>query len=235
MDYAVLSGWVCSVFAKLLVEKGKTVMVKLSPMLDIHSALTELKYIDSLHIISVNNECKELILVLTKDSFSGINSYDNIKINCEQIVNSQPSQHLEFTFSEEKIADTKYSEKVGNYLYEPGAAILKAGAFKLLSSRYEVEKLHINSHLYTSNELKDFPGRRFKVVETSTFNKKELKTFIEGLENANITIRNFPSTVAELRKKLKLKEGGDFYIFATTLNNGEKVLIKCKSIKSLIP
>lgn len=220
---------------ELLVEKGKTVMVKLSPMLDIHSALTELKYIDSLHIISVNNECKELILVLTKDSFSGINLYDNIKINCEQIVNSQPSQHLEFTFSEEKIADTKYSEKVGNYLYEPGAAILKAGAFKLLSSRYEVEKLHINSHLYTSNELKDFPGRRFKVVETSTFNKKELKTFIEGLENANITIRNFPSTVAELRKKLKLKEGGDFYIFATTLNNGEKVLIKCKSIKSLIP
>ena len=92
-------------------------------------------------------------------------------------------------------------------------------------------KLHINSHLYTSDEMIDFPGRRFEVIETSSFSKKDLKTFLKNIANANITIRNFPSTVDDLRKKLKIKEGGQIYIFATTLNNGEKVLIKCKSIR----
>lgn len=214
-----------------LVEKGKTVMVKLSPMLDIHSALSELKFTDSLHIISVNNECKELVIVLKKESLHENNSHDETMINCEQITSNATSQHFSFTFEEEKNAKAIFAEKPGKYLYEPGAAILKAGPFKLLSSRYGVGKLHINSHLYTSDEMIDFPGRRFEVIETSSFSKKDLKTFLKDITNANITIRNFPSTVDDLRKKLKIKEGGQIYIFATTLNNGEKVLIKCKSIR----
>lgn len=214
---------------EMLVKKAKIVMIKLSPMLDIHSAISELKFINSLHIIAVNNECKELVIILTENSHY---LHNDIIINCEQITNTSSSQHFKFTYTEERNANVIYSENVKKYIYEPGAAILKAGAFKLLSSKYGVEKLHPNSHLYTSNEIKEFPGKRFEIIEISTFGKKELKAFTKDLEKANITIRNFPSTVADLRKKLKIKEGGDLHIFATTLYNGEKILIKCKSIKS---
>lgn len=219
---------------ELLVEKGGTVMIKLSPMLDLHSAMKTLKHINSIHIISVNNECKELVIILSKHSLSDGKAVDNIKISCEQLVNNSEIQHLEFTYEEEKSAEINYSDKIGEYLYEPGAAILKAGAFKILAKRFGVNKLHQNSQLYTSDELVDFPGRRFKVTEVSTFAKKNLKAFLKDLEKANLTIRNFPSTVDDLRKKLKLKEGGDVYIFATTLANGDKVLIKCQSLKSFV-
>lgn len=217
----------------MLIEKGDIIIIKLSPMLDIHTALNELKHIKSLHVVSVNNECKELIIILTQNSHTTDLNKDDIKIECEQIINDSSSQHLTFTYSEEKAAEINYADHIGNYLYEPGAALLKAGPFKLLSTRYGVKKLHPNSHLYTSGELKDFPGRQFKVIGISTFNKKELKDFLNDIDKANITIRNFPSTVADLRKKLKLKEGGGTYIFATTLGNN-KILIKCKSVKSFI-
>ena len=105
--------------------------------------------------------------------------------------------------------------------------MLKAGPYRLLASRYGVKKLHPNSHLYTSDTLVDFPGRSFQIEAVSGFGKKELKAFLQGIGKANLTVRNFPSSVAELRKKLKVKEGGDIYLFATTLKEGEKVLIKC--------
>ena len=207
----------------LLLEKGNMVMIKLSPMLDMYSALNELRSIHELHIVSVNNECKELVLILRNAN----NISDNeVVIHCEQIVNNSPSQHFSFTLSEEKTAICTMAEQIGEYLYEPGASLLKAGPYRLLGMRYQVEKLHPNSHLYTSNHPVDFPGRRFKVTGYTGFGKKELKAFMKDLEKANLTVRNFPATVAELRKKLKLKEGGDTYLFATTLNNGEKVLIK---------
>lgn len=219
----------------LLVEKGKIVMIKLSPMLDMHSALNELKFINRVHIISVNNECKELTIMLKKEDIDSNSPYNTsekeIVISCEQVVNNLEIQHFDFTYSEEKNAKCMYTEIVGRYLYEPGAALLKAGPYKLLSDRFGTKKLHPNSHLYTSDEYIEFPGRRFEVIETSTFGKKELKAFMQGLEKANLTVRNFPATVADLRKKLKLKEGGDTYIFATTLNNGEKTLIKCRQAK----
>lgn len=212
---------------ELLVEKGETVMIKLSPMLDIFSTIRDLKFINSIHIISVNNECKELILILKKVGNQCNIKEKNITISCEQVVNNSQSQHLEFTIEEEKNAICSLTNKVGEYLYEPGAAILKAGAYKILSERYKVDKLHPNSHLYTSENITDFPGRRFKVTGVSTFSKKELKELLKDVDKANLTVRNFPSTVAELRKKLKLKEGGEIYLFATTLNSGEKILIKC--------
>lgn len=211
-----------------LVEKADKVMIKLSPMLDIFSTIRELKFINNIHIISVNNECKELILILKKSINSYKSKEKNITISCEQIVNNFSTQHLDFTLEEERDSICTLTDNIQEYIYEPGAALLKAGAYKILSERYKVDKLHPNSHLYTSDKLIDFPGRKFKVIATSSFNKKEIKSLLENVDKANLTVRNFPSTVAELRKKLKLKEGGETYIFATTLNNGEKVLIKCQ-------
>lgn len=214
----------------LLVEKGKTVMIKLSPMLDMASALRDLQYVRRIHVVSVNNECKELIILLRKAPDEEEIAAGEVIISCEQVVNNSVHQHFQFTFSEEKSAGCPLAESVGNYLYEPGAALLKAGPYRLLATRYGVEKLHPNSHLYTSSGLVDFPGRRFRVTAVSGFGKKDLKVLLEGVEKANLTVRNFPSSVAELRKKLKLKEGGDTYLFATTLASGEKVLIRGEKV-----
>lgn len=214
----------------LLVEKGKTVMIKLSPMLDMASALRDLQYVRRIHVVSVNNECKELIILLRKATDEEETAEGEVIISCEQVVNNSVHQHFQFTFSEEKSAGCPLAESVGNYLYEPGAALLKAGPYRLLATRYGVEKLHPNSHLYTSSGLVDFPGRRFRVTAVSGFGKKDLKVLLEGVEKANLTVRNFPSSVAELRKKLKLKEGGDTYLFATTLASGEKVLIRGEKV-----
>lgn len=137
------------------------------------------------------------------------------------------SQHFSYSLSEERAAACPLTAQVGNYLYEPGAALLKTGPFRLLGQRYGLRKLHANSHLYTSDTFVDFPGRRFRVTGVAGFGKKELKTLLEGIGQANLTVRNFPATVAELRKKLKLKEGGEVYLFATTLADGAKVLVKC--------
>ena len=215
-----------SALEELLVEKAKTVMVKLSPMLDLSLALKSLKHVQEVHIVSVNNECKELLLLLRKDAVSS-----EIQIHCEHIMNSCEHQHYAFTLSEEHTSECPLAEAVGAYLYEPNASILKAGAYRSLTQAYPVEKLHASSHLYTSAcFVEDFPGRRFKVEKVSGFGKKELKEFMQGMEKANLTIRNFPSSVAELRKRLKLKEGGEDYLFATTLADESKVLIKCRKM-----
>ena len=215
-----------SALEDLLLENAKTVMVKLSPMLDLSLALKNLKYVQEVHIVSVNNECKELLLLLLKSAVSS-----EIKIHCEHIVNSCEHQHYAFTLSQEHASECPLAEAVGAYLYEPNASILKAGAYRSLTQAYPVKKLHVSSHLYTStNFIADFPGRRFKVEAVSGFGKKELKEFMQGMEKANLTIRNFPSSVAELRKRLKLKEGGEDYLFATTLADESKVLIKCRKV-----
>ena len=212
-----------SALEDLLVEKAQTVMIKLSPMLDLSLALKALRYVKEVHIVSVNNECKELLLILQKSSVSS-----EVAIHCEHIVNAQ-HQHYTFTQEQEHTSDCPLATEVGAYLYEPNASILKAGAYRSLTQTYGVKKLHASSHLYTSPYyIEDFPGRRFQVEVVSGFGKKELKTLLQGLEKANLTIRNFPSSVADLRKRLKLKEGGEDYIFATTLADDSKVLIKCK-------
>ena len=211
----------------LLVEKGKQVMVKLSPMLDIAQAFRALKCISQIHIVAVNNECKELIILLKKPFLHTEPAEKEVTICCEQIVDNLLTTPFAFTLSEERNAVCQYATQVGTYLYEPGAALLKGGAYRLLASRYGVKKLHPNSHLYTSDEQVAFPGRCFRVEAVSGFGKKELKACLQGIGKANLTVRNFPASVAELRKKLKLKEGGDVYFFATTLKDGEKVLIRC--------
>ena len=219
-----------SALEDLLVEKAKMVLVKLSPMLDLSLALRTLKHVREVHIVSVNNECKELLLILQKSSISS-----EIPIHCEHILSENKHQSFSFTQEQERTSECPFSTEVGSYLYEPNASILKAGAYRSITQAYPVKKLHTSSHLYISSHyIEDFPGRSFQVEAVSGFGKKDLKTFLQGLDKANLTIRNFPSSVADLRKRLKLKEGGEVYIFATTLADESKVLIKCKKATSSI-
>ncbi len=212
-----------SILEDLLLEKAKTVLVKLSPMLDLSLALKTLKHIHQIHIVSVHNECKELLLVLRNEAASS-----SVSIHCEHILPTGESQSFSFTQEQEKEADCPLTHEVENYLYEPNSSLLKAGAYRILTQMYPVKKLHISSHLYTSPEyIPHFPGRKFKVEAIGGFGKKEQKALLKDIDKANLTIRNFPSSVAELRKRLKLKEGGEVYLFATTLADERKVLIKC--------
>ena len=204
-----------------LLSKADMAMIKCSPMLDITMACRQLQHVSSVHIVSVNNECKELLIILDSSNFTGITTH------CVNILKDS-TQIFSFTQDDEDTAETSYSSEVGKYLYEPNASVQKAGCPKSLSSHYHLYKLHPNSHLYTSNEhIHNFPGRIFEVVEVLGFSKADIKR-VQALEKANITVRNFPENVQLLRKRLKLADGGDNYIFATTLNDDNKVLILCK-------
>lgn len=209
----------------LLLSKASSVMVKLSPMLDLSLALKELHHTREVHIISVNNECKELLLLLGQ---SLSENTVEIPIHCINL-STKGEQHFAFSREQEQRSECTYTNTLGTYLYEPNASLLKAGAFRSISAAYSLKKLHPNSHLYTSETLiENFPGRTFRITNQYSFNKKEIKEGLSDLKKANITVRNFPATVAELRKRTKLTEGGDTYLFASTLNDGQKVLIRCE-------
>lgn len=214
----------------LLLRKANRVMIKLSPMLDLSQALKELTHTQEVHILSVNNECKELLILL------GQTSPAEISIHCVNLSTkgNQEEQHFTFTREQEQHSECTYTDTLETYLYEPNASLLKAGAFRSIASVYPVRKLHPNSHLYTSATLiENFPGRIFRIINQCSFNKKEIKENLADLKKANITVRNFPATVAELRKRIKLSEGGDAYLFASTLNDGQKVLIRCERISHM--
>lgn len=202
-------------------NKSPRLLIKLSPMLDITAALKETSHVANVHIVAVDNECKELLLDLHRDNQGEPHFF------CCNLSTSQPT--VEFTANNEENAPLRLADELGKYLYEPNNAIMKSGFFKAIGNLYGIDKLHISSHLYTSSRLIDnFPGRIFAIEQCDTFNKKNVKAIKEGLERANITTRNFPLQVAELRKKLSLPEGGDTYLFATTLKNGDKVIIRCQ-------
>lgn len=207
----------------LLLAKAGRVLLKLSPMLDLAQALHTLKHVTQAHVVAVGGECKELLLVLAADAAL---QPDKVPICCVNL----PAAANVFTFSrqEEQNAPCIYADVPRAYLYEPHAALLKAGAFRSLAYIYKVEKLHPNSHLYTSDtQVEGFPGRTFRIDGWSGFGKREVKELLKGEKKANLTVRNFPASVAELRKRLKLSEGGNIYLFATTLADGQKVLIRC--------
>lgn len=209
----------------LLREKADRVLVKLSPMLDVKLGLQVLKYASEVHVVSVHNECKELLFLLTKDVTA------EPVLKCVHLQNTDTPSIESFTFQEEQEASPVFSSTVNTYLYEPNASLMKAGFYKGIATRYRLEKLHPSSHLYTSSLLvADFPGRVFMTEEVSSFNKKELKAFMQRLDKANLAVRNFPLKTDELRRKLKLKEGGDSYLFATTLNDGKHVIIRTKKL-----
>lgn len=205
--------------ATLLISKARRVMIKLSPMLDLTLALRDMPSTQQAHILSVNNECKELLLIAAREPV------EEVAIHCINLT-TKGTQTFSFTREAEQRTECTYTDKLETYLYEPNASILKAGAFRSIASFYKVKKLHPNSHLYTSNErIENFPGRTFRITSTGSLNKKELKALMQGATKANITVRNFPATVAELRKRTKLADGGAVYLFATTLANEQKVLI----------
>lgn len=213
-----------------LLEKAQQVLIKLSPMLDLSLALQDMKQVQEAHIVSVHNECKELLLVLGH----GQTSPEATPIYCVNLLGKEVKQQTVFTRQQEQESICEYTSALGNYLYEPNASLLKAGAFRSLAAQYSIKKLHPNSHLYTSETLiADFPGRKFQITASSTLNKKELKLLLGAERKANLTVRNFPASVAELRKRLKLAEGGSTYLFATTLSDDKKVLIRCEQL--LIP
>jgi len=211
--------------SELLREKANRVMIKLSPMMDISAALRDLPFTHEVHIMSVENECKEILLVMNRTIPEKVKV---ITINYSQ---NNGNQAFEFYIEDESMAVTSFTSQAGKYLYEPNAAIMKSGAFKLVGQRFNFLKLHMNTHLYTSNELVvDFPGRIFEVTNQWGNSKNELKELTARTPKANITVRNYPVSVDDLRKKLKIKDGGDQYLFACTLNNDQKAIIECKKI-----
>ena len=208
-----------TVLQEEMLLKADYVIIKLSPMLDWHRAVSELSHVREVHIISVNNECKELLLVLSARNMGG-----NLRIYCINDAQSFVCDELDMESSSVKIAPSTLEEM--QYLYEPNASLMKAGCFGVLSDRYDAKMLSKNSHLFMSQApIEAFPGRSFRIIAVSSFNKKELKRHLSGITKANIATRNFPLSVAELRKRLKLKDGGETYIFATTLSDESHVLV----------
>ena len=206
-----------------LLEKSRFTMLKLSPMLDWHKAVDDLQgAVREVHIVSVGGECKELLLVLSTVVES------ELKVYCADLSTASDTSSL-FVYtpgSSAPVANSKLKTQNSKFVHEPNASIMKAGCFDELAAAYGVSPVSRNSHLFLSDEpVEDFPGRSFVVERVTTMNKGELRKALVGIEKANIATRNFPLTVAELRKRLKIKDGGDVYIFATTTAEGEHLLL----------
>lgn len=200
-------------------QKAKRIIIKAAPMLDIDAAVKVLKNVAEIHIISVNNECKELLFIIDK-------SIKAQSINCI-IINNLNTNTFSYTYKEEKDIIANFS-LVRNFIYEPDAAFLKAGLFKTISKEFNIEKLHSNTHIYTSNsQILNFPGRTLKALEVLDF-----KTFSEKnkIKKANIITRNFPFKPDELKKKLKISDGGDVYLYFVTDKDENKMVVKCERL-----
>lgn len=210
-----------------LTAKTECLILKLSPMLDWRKAVADIGGAREVHIVSANNECKELLLVVDSQQASP-------DVVCVNLLPDGSVQRFVYTGGQARCVMGNHTSCLTpcvNYLLEPNASVMKAGCFDLLAARYSIHQLDTNSHLFVSEADKpDFPGRRFCIEKAATMNKRELKEALAGIERANIAVRNFPLSVAELRKRLKLKDGGDLYIFATTVaNEGHKLFI-CRKI-----
>lgn len=198
-------------------KKARHLLIKTSPLLDIKLGLKELQHVRKVCVLAIDNECKELLFFCDRE-FIGSPEIQAVNLG-------KPSPNS-FTFfvDDEQSAEAKVSATQA-YLYEPNAAILKAGAFKLIANRFRLNKLHVNTHLYTSETLVvDFPGRTFKILKTTKAEPKAITEFFpEG--KGNITTRNYPLSVEELRKKTKLKDGGERYLIGFTDKEGKKVVV----------
>ncbi len=201
----------------LFLEKSSGVIIKTSPLLDLQAGISSLHKVAEIYIIALNNDVKELLWILKH------NTSEKTLIKTLNFTN-----HGTETYSNSfgSFSEATYSEPL-SYLYEPNAAIMKSGLFSALSKDFNLPKLHSNSHLFTSEILKeDFPGRKFEILEVLPYNKKKLKKQLKN-KKANITTRNFPESVEKLRKHFKLKEGGAHYLFFTTTRKDEKICIVC--------
>ena len=197
----------------ILFDKTAKVLLKTAPLLDIQKGMKDLTQVSEVHVVAVQNEVKELLWILDE---SPKVEPDIIAIN----ITKKRTESLTFKLSEERMVESNFSRPL-EFLYEPNAAILKAGAFKTIADRYGLKKLHVNSHLYTSSTLVDFPGRRFQITDMHPYAKKL------PFDKANITTRNFPHSVDTLRKKHRIASGGDKYIFFTKTIDDQLVAIAC--------
>ena len=202
-----------------LFSKTNQILIKTSPILDITSAINELKFVKEVHVIAIHNEVKELLFLLDKEHSKSI-EIKTVNIGKEE------TKTFHFTYKEDLYSE--YSEPL-SYLYEPNSAILKSGGFHQITNQLNVSKLQQHSHLYTADILLDFPGRTFKIEQVLSYDKKKLKKLLPE-NKANITIRNFPKTVAQIRKETKIKEGGTIFIFFTTNFKNELTVVICRKI-----
>ena len=201
-----------------MLEKADRVMIKLSPMLDWQKAVSDVGHVSEVHIVSVGNECKELLLVVEKED----KPFQVFCVNDDSVFSYHPN---------DEIGDFCPQTESYNYLYEPNASVMKAGCFNLISKHFGISQPDANSHLYLSDKMiEGFPGRGFVIERICTMNKRELKEALTGIDKANIATRNFPLSVADLRKRLKLKDGGEVYIFATTDAKRGHLLMVCRKI-----
>ena len=250
---------VCQLLPSLM-EKSQFVMLKLSPMLDWHKAIVDLDgKVREVHIVSVDGECKELLLVLAPDGKPEVqvfcvdiqsrpdsegqyprsefvysivtNAQEEIVENNSKLENPTSAQptNSQFTTQKFKIAagnNSKLKIQHSKFLFEPNASVMKAGCFDEIARAYGVSAISRNSHLFLSDrEIDGFPGRAFAIDAVTTMNRRQLRQTLSGMKQANIAVRNFPLSVAELRKRLKLNDGGDTYIFATTTSEGDHILM----------
>ena len=202
-------------------KKTDSILIKTAPLLDISAGLLELKNVKNIHIVALENEVKELLWELHK-KYSGPVTLKTVNIVKENFEN------FDFILNQ-KSEITNYSQPE-KYLYEPNSAIMKSGGFDAVGSFYHLNKLHKHSHLYTSKDLISFPGRVFEIENSVLYNKSEMKIHLEN-KQANITTRNFPDTVENIRKKWKIKDGGNKYTFFTTDENNHKIVLICTKIK----
>jgi hypothetical protein len=200
----------------LLFLKTRQILLKNSPILDITSAINELKFVKEIHVIAIDNEVKEVLFLLEKGYLKNI---------AVKTINKRKDNIQQFDFEWNTPASSNYSEAL-SYLYEPNAALLKSGGFHQISMQLSVFKIHLNSHLYTSNTLLSFPGRTFLIQKVLPYDTKKISKLLSG-EKANITTRNFPKTVAQIRKETKITPGGELYLFFTTNKNNKLIVIFC--------
>ncbi|MCQ2197110.1 MAG: hypothetical protein MJZ60_06290 [Bacteroidaceae bacterium] len=223
---------------------ARFVVLKLSPMLDITQAVRQLRNVSQVHVVSVQGECKEVLLVIDNGERSEgvtyhcadlrLDAHDVSGENeCFSVLGNDVSGGNE-CFSvlendERVVPDIWTGQFEAHYLYEPNASVLKAGVQDYLCQHLGVAKLHAMSNLFVSEQyVEGFPGRAFRIEQIGDFSKAGLKQMLSGIIKANLTVRNFPATVAELRKRLKLKEGGDVYLFATTMHDGKHAIIRTR-------
>lgn len=196
-----------------------TILIKTAPILDLHAGLLELKNVAQIHIVAVDNEVKELLWKIEKNFNE---SPEIIAINLEK--EKQTITKIESTKS--YFASYSLPKK---YLYEPNASLMKSGGFEAVSELFAIGKLHQHSHLYTSDELIDFPGRKFQIDVIIPFQKKEISQFIQG-KKMNVSTRNFPIKPEEIKKKYKILDGGIIFAFFTTNLNNEKIVLLCTKL-----
>jgi hypothetical protein len=201
-------------------EKSDSILIKTAPLLDISAGLSELKSVKNIHIIALENEVKELLFEIHKNYSGGI-TLKTANVLKDKI------ETFEFVLgAEDQFPSYNLPQK---YLYEPNSAIMKSGGFDQISTSFKINKLHKHSHLYTSEDLIDFPGRSFEIEKVISYNKNDMKNELLN-KQANVTTRNFPETVENIRKKWKIKNGGNFYCFFTTDKNDNKIVLICRKI-----